>query len=267
MEQLRSAVLASLASGKPIDLPTVVVVAHPDDEILAMGGRLCRFRQLTIVQLTDGAPASGIDAARLGFASNAAYAAAREQESRRAHAILGLRCRRVCLDATDQESILHAQRLADRIGDELRHAQLVFTHPYEGGHPDHDTAALLVQRACQAGADAAPARFEFASYHLQGERMTTGAFYPAPRSGEIAITLAADMQELKCRALAAYASQAGVLSWFDPRIERYRTAPTYDFSRMPPPGSALYDRFGWDMTAAKWRALVRPLLSCREVEN
>ncbi|MGJ4944824.1 PIG-L deacetylase family protein [Bradyrhizobium sp. HKCCYLS1011] len=270
MELLVSDVLARLASARPIDVPAVLVVAHPDDEVLAMGGRLRTFRDLTVIQLTDGAPASGADARRLGFAGNSAYATVREQEAHRACATLGLRCPRIALGAPDQDSIFFARHLIDAISRELRHAALVFTHPYEGGHPDHDTAALIVQRACaelQAGAQTAPARFEFASYHLRDGGMHTGAFCPAPQSHDVTVRLAPDVHELKHHALAAYASQAKVLSRFDPGIERYRTAPDYDFTRAPPPGAALYDRFGWDMTAAKWRALARPLLSgCEVVE-
>jgi LmbE family N-acetylglucosaminyl deacetylase len=265
MTQLESAVLATLASGETIDAPTAIVVAHPDDEVLAMGGRLSTFRHLTLIQLTNGAPASGVDARHLGFADITAYADAREREARRALAVLGLNCRRVRLGASDQDSIFSARRLAEQITSEMRGAEIVFTHPYEGGHPDHDTAALIVQRVCAAlesDARPCPARVEFASYHLRDSEMITGAFFAAPESREITIELTADRQALKCRALAAYASQAAVLSRFDPSIERYRAAPDYDFSRSAPPGCALYDLFGWEMTAAKWRAVARAWGSC-----
>jgi LmbE family N-acetylglucosaminyl deacetylase len=255
--------VALLAGGEPIDLPTVIVVAHPDDDVLSMGGRLLAFRHLTVIQLTNGAPASGDDARRLGFASNAAYAAAREQEAREAYARLGLSCRRIRLDAPDQDCISFVTCLADVIAEAMRGAELVFTHPYEGGHPDHDAAALTVQRACaalKARADVAPARLEFASYHLGGNGMITGAFFPSPQSSETCITLTPDQRNLKRHALAAYKSQAAVLRWFDPGVERYRTAPDYDFSQAAPPGRALYDGFGWAMTAATWRRIARPLL-------
>ncbi|WP_315768010.1 MULTISPECIES: hypothetical protein [unclassified Bradyrhizobium] len=55
-----------------------------------------------------------IDARQFGFAGNAAYAAEREQEARSAYALLGLHCRRIRLDAPDQESISCARRLTDR---------------------------------------------------------------------------------------------------------------------------------------------------------
>ena len=129
MKHLDSDVLAKLASGGPIDRPAVLVVAHPDDEALAMGGRLRTFERLTVIQPTHGAPTSGSDARRLGFCGNSAYAAVREQEARRACATLSLHCRRIALGAPDQDSIFFARHLTDVISRELRHAALAFTHP------------------------------------------------------------------------------------------------------------------------------------------
>ncbi len=260
----RAAVLAALAEGTPIERPVVLVGAHPDDDVLATGGRLHVFRHLTLVQLTDGAPRSGLDARRLGFAGNADYAAAREEEAQRALAKLGIDCRRICLGAPDQDSIHLAARLTDSVARELRDAAAVLTHPYEGGHPDHDTAALLVARACltlERVEHRAPVRLEFASYHLRHERMVTGAFWPSSDLAEVTVRLSPEIADRKRRALSAYASQAAMLSSFDPDLERYRLAPDYDFSQGPPPGRALYDRFGWEMTLARWQAAARSYLA------
>jgi hypothetical protein len=55
-DDLTGRVLRALMLPARIEWPTVVVIAHPDDETLAMAGRLAMFERLTIVQLTDGAP-------------------------------------------------------------------------------------------------------------------------------------------------------------------------------------------------------------------
>ena len=55
----------------------MIVVAHPDDETIGMGAQLCRFDDALLVQVTDGAPRDGHDAAAHGFATLADYAAAR----------------------------------------------------------------------------------------------------------------------------------------------------------------------------------------------
>ena len=56
---------------------TAVVVAHPDDETIAMGGRIARYRDARFIHVTDGAPANGADAKANGFPSVDAYRDAR----------------------------------------------------------------------------------------------------------------------------------------------------------------------------------------------
>jgi LmbE family N-acetylglucosaminyl deacetylase len=251
-----SFVLDALSLGLTITLPTVVVVAHPDDETLGMAGTLALFQTLTIVQLTDGAPLDGVDARAQGFANRTAYAAAREREAQLALAQIGISCRRICHGVPDQESIFSALALTRAIQGELRRAKLVFTHPYEGGHPDHDTAALVVQTAGEGIARAGavpPKRFEFASYHQRKGRMVTGSFWPAAGHAELTVRLREHVETAKRRALGAYRTQSHVIERFAPDVERYRTAPNYDFTQPPPPRTALYDHFGWRMTSQRWR--------------
>ncbi|MGH7017392.1 MAG: hypothetical protein ACRED8_09945, partial [Caulobacteraceae bacterium] len=65
----------------------------------------------------------------------------------------------------------------------------------------------------------------------------------------------------KAEALACFASQAEPISWFPRDCERCRQAPRYRFEETPPPGEALYDRFGWTMTSQTWRSLAKSALS------
>ncbi len=62
----------------------MIVVAHPDDETIGMGAQLCRLRDTLQLQVTDGAPRDGCDAAAHGFANIAEYAFARRVELRAA---------------------------------------------------------------------------------------------------------------------------------------------------------------------------------------
>jgi LmbE family N-acetylglucosaminyl deacetylase len=246
--------LEELLQATPIKPPAVIVAAHPDDETLAMGGTLARFTDLTILQLTDGAPLR--EGNQTG--TRAAYANTRESEAERALAALGVNCRRICLEAPDQESVCRISSLMPRVRQELGRATLVFTHPYEGGHPDHDTAALLVQYACAATRTPAsiPLRIEFTSYHHHAGRMMTGRFWPEPACPETTVALDPRARSSKRRALAEYRTQTSVIQQFEIDTERYRLAPQYDFARPPPPGIVQYDLFGWPITGARWRDIV-----------
>src|SRR4051794_3305478 len=249
-------VLTNLMLSRRIDEPAVVITAHPDDETLAMGGRLKTFKSLTLIQLTDGAPTCDADARRAGFVRRIAYAEERESEAQRALAALDLNCRRILAGVPDQQSVFFVPSLLHILEDELRNAALVFTHPYEGGHPDHDTAAFVSQLACdliRAKGRTPPARLEFASYHHSSGALVTGRFWPDPICPEIAVSLESEAEKTKRRALAEYRTQAPVIAWFQHVQERYRIAPRYDFAQPPPPGIAQYDLFGWSMTAARWR--------------
>lgn len=246
--------LADLAAGVSIARPVAVVVAHPDDETLGLGARLARLERLHLIHLTDGAPAAPDDARRAGFPSREAYALARARELDRALAVLGVSARRENLGVRDQEAVLRLPALVRELVPRLAGCDAVITHAYEGGHPDHDAASFAVQAACAALGPRAPLRLEFASYHQAEGVRVTGAFWSdAEHPAALARIAPADLAR-KQAALACHASQAEVLAWFDPAREAYRAAPVYDFTAPPPPGSSLYDGFGWTLTSAAWCA-------------
>jgi LmbE family N-acetylglucosaminyl deacetylase len=145
---------------------------------------------------------------------------------------------------------------------ELAQADVVLTHPYEGGHPDHDACAFAVQAACALlgflGA-AAPLRAEFACYHAHGGQLRAGHFWDLPGYPERVVALEAPQRERKHAALAELLTHA-VTDSYPVDIERLRRAPSYDFTRPPPPQDVLYERQGSGMTGPLWREQVRDAL-------
>lgn len=240
----------ALASGAPVAEPVAVVVAHADDETLWAGAALARMTDCRLMHLTDSAPHDMADAERLGFAAREDYALARAAELDSALTLLGATPRRYAYGVPDQESVERLSGLIDRLAADCAGVAAIVTHPYEGGHPDHDAAALAVRAA--ADRLAVPV-VEFASYHLvEGERVWA-RFWPDCDHPEHSRPLLPEERGRIDRALAAHASQAAVFGEWRPEVERWRAAPRYDFTRPPPPGACLYDGFGWALTSERWR--------------
>ena len=263
--------LAQIASGASVEAPVAVVVAHPDDETIALGSRLAALRRLKLVHLTDGSPRRLDDARRAGCADRVRYAAARRGELDRALAVLGVRAERVAYGHCDQEAIDALDAIVARLVDDLDGSDAVVTHPYEHGHPDHDTAALAVAIACRrlaARRGRAPQRLEFASYHLRQGRAAYGLFWPDAARPESRVDLDAEALAVKRAAVACHATQQATLGLIPLTPERLRDAPDYDFAEAAPPRESLYDRLGWDMTSARWRsAAARAWASCDDAGN
>jgi LmbE family N-acetylglucosaminyl deacetylase len=233
-----------------------VVVAHPDDETIGCGAQLPRFRDVTILHVTDGAPRNGRDATARGFPTVSDYAAARRLELEAAMALAGIPPNRLLwLGCSDQEASLHIVTLARKLAEQLAETEIVLTHAYEGGHPDHDATAFSVHAACAMLADRAPAIVEMPLYRAGSDGRLAQTFAPHADAPEAVLHLDAAERELKGGMLAAHLSQQEVLGWFTADAERFRVAPKYDFTRPPNGGDVLYEGQDWSMTGARWLQL------------
>lgn len=258
MQASTEAILASIAdpARPPIAERMVLVFAHPDDETLACGALLPRLEDVSIVHVTDGAPRNGEDARRFGFAGPAEYASARDAELRAAMRIAGVPEDRLFgLGVPDQGTPFALADVARRLVPILAEADVVITHSYEGGHPDHEAVCFAVHaaRALLASDGSPPIMVDVPLYRLGPEGGWLHQSFG--EDGATVLRLTEDERERKRRMLAAYASQAGTLGPFGVADEPYRAAPSYDFGVLPYGGGLLYERENWGLTGARWLEL------------
>lgn len=240
--------------------PVLLVVAHPDDEAVGAGALLTRLSDASIVIVTDGAPKDGSAARTAGFDGIDAYRQARALETSDALASIGRSEVPVrSLGIADQQAIVNIPRIVPRLMQIMRAGKFryVVTHPYEGGHPDHDATALAVHAACfllrEEGFDA-PLPVEMTSYHLADGQMAYGSFLPAVDAGPMAtFPLDPIEQDRKKRMLECYRTQYWLLAEFPLGAEHFRAAPRYDFLEPPHPGPLAYEAFLWPLNGADWR--------------
>src|SRR6185437_12780188 len=210
---------ATAPEESPVPMPRAMLIfAHPDDEVVALGARLGRFFSALIVHVTDGAPKNEQDSRAHGFALLDEYRQARERELTQALMLAGAEdAGRVRLEIPDQEASFHLPRLSHEIERLLleHRPEVVVTHPYEGGHPDHDACAFAVHQAAtllRTRGETAPLIIEGAFYHAGSSGVEAGCFLPHPEStSEICCFLACQETERKKALLACFASQQETL--------------------------------------------------------
>jgi LmbE family N-acetylglucosaminyl deacetylase len=196
------------------------------------------------------------DALTAGLPSVEQYADTRYSEALSALSCCGISSPQVSsLQIPDQAAARNLVAISRSIATRLAQsgADIVLTHPYEGGHPDHDAAAFCVYAASQLISRnnlSRPAIIEFTSYHSQADGIATGQFLPSA-STIATFRLSSNEQKLKREMFARYATQAQVLAQFSMLTESFRLAPCYDF-RLLPEAPIYYDRFDWGLRPAEW---------------
>jgi LmbE family N-acetylglucosaminyl deacetylase len=249
----------------------LLAAAHPDDETMGAGILLSRTPDAWVIHATDGVPGDAGFIARGFSGSPEEYAAARRRELEAALALAGIAPERLrCLGARDQEAVFEIPRLARELAAAFREIapEIVLTHAYEGGHPDHDAVAFAVHAAAdllRSEGTEPPKVWEMPLYHAEpgenpGRRMVVCEFLPLPGVEDTRIVLSEKERNLKRRMLGCFETQRETLRAFlPPRDERFRPAPRYDFTKPPHEGRLQYEIWGFGMTGRRWREVASVL--------
>ena len=245
-------------SGAPLRL--LVMVAHPDDEALGAGALLARYPDAMIAHLTDGGGMDDVSAQARGFANRGEYAAARRAEVVAALTLIGIPSERVrSLGIPDGEAGRRLVECCHRIMglmDDLQ-PDVVLTHPYEGGHSDHDAVAFGVQLAAgvlRREGGKSPIVLELTSYHNSNGERVRGRFLPRVGQRVKTVVLDAAARLRKTQMLSRFTTQLDVVEKFPIVVERFRVAPRYLFTEAPHDGPLDYELRCMRFTGEEWRA-------------
>jgi LmbE family N-acetylglucosaminyl deacetylase len=259
--------------GAPAETRLLLLAAHPDDETIGASAVLGRLPGAMVVYLTDGAPRDPQFRSPHVSGSRELYACVRAEEAASALSHVDIPPERmVFLSGVDQEAILQAPELVEELVSIIQEFRpsIIITHPYEGGHPDHDAAALVarlslyITRRQNAGV---AELVEMTSYHAARGTRVTGQFLSSPPlladaiEPALQLAMSAEERTRKARMLGCYVSQWHLLSDFPLEPEQLRPAPVYDFTRPAHEGMLWYESLHWPLTGTRWRELAGRVLA------
>ena len=255
------------------DTHCTVIAAHPGDEIVGAGCLISKLGNVSVVHVTDGARDLEV-AKAAGFEDVASYAKARKQECVDALTLANVSEERVIeFAARDTSACDCLSELAKRIAQHLQEsrAEIVLTHPYEGGHPDHDATALATHAALhlmRQNGFKPPTLFEMALHPGDDDISKVTEFLPGAEGETTTLLLDQQAIELKRRMFECLKSQQQSIESSPLGYEKFRLPPEYDFSAPPQKGKLHYENFDWAPRSEEWLGRARHamygLFSARE---
>jgi LmbE family N-acetylglucosaminyl deacetylase len=243
----------------------LLLVAHPDDETIGFGGHLSQCHNLYLVNLTEGSPLNLKYANYCGCTTQEEYRTLRMSELRSALMMSDFDFSHyVNLHYVDLGVLYAIEQVINDVLCIIKEIQpeVILTHPYEGGHPDHDCAAYIVQESIKLISEHNPSisikRMEFACYHGKNGYMETGTFLDSSEK-IITVQLSGECKQIKEKMLNCFNSQKEMLSLFYTDRELFRTAPVYSFITPPHEGTLLYERMDMGIESKCWRNIVNSI--------
>jgi LmbE family N-acetylglucosaminyl deacetylase len=244
---------------------TVLLVAHPDDEVIGFGGLMQQMKRAVVVFSTDGAPRDPYFWKSYG--SREAYAEVRRQEARKALSAVGATpvflADRVEGGIADQELFKRLPAAVKGFEEVLAEVKpdCLLTLAYEGGHPDHDAACFI---AAQAGKRRSLPVWESPLYHRRADGSGEVQQFPVATGQEIEQQVEGEPLKKKLEMFHSYESQKLTLDLFRPETEQFRPIKDYDFTRPPLDWKLNYELWQWNMTGAEVAAAFAAFLESQK---
>ena len=234
-----------------------VLVAHPNDEIVAAGCLLKRLQDVRVIHVSNGTPKQPRGEV------DVPYGERRKRDCALALAVAGITEDRIIdLDWCQFEVSTRMVELSRQLLVLFRKTspQIVLTHAYEGGHPDHDATAFCTHaavRLLRRSGLKPPVLFEIATYPAAHGDIKIPEFLHTPSLESTTLVLDRQAQQLKKHMLDFCNTERHILEpkWLS--AERFREAPLYDFRLPPYFGTLHYEKFGWGLSGKQWRWYAR----------
>jgi len=244
-----------------------VIVAHPADEVVGAGCLISKLVDVTVLHITDGAPDDMQDAEAAGFKVRSHYAQARRDECLAALALANVPEDQVVDFAVTDQCAAHCLAdLTKKITTFLQQsaADIVITHPYEGGHPDHDATAFATHaalRLMKQNGFRPPVLFEMALHPSADFKAKLPEFLPGSERETTTLLLDERARKLKQQMFACFETQRESLRVSPVGPEKFRQPSTYDFSAPPQDGKLHYENFDWALRSDEWQLLASKALA------
>ncbi len=223
----------------------LILVPHPDDEVVGCGAAIGRARaqgaEVFTLYLTHGC----IARETLWPWQRKYYDAStqrRRAEARDVAEKLG-----ITPVGWSPRPARHLWRHLETVHAEIQqalaayHIDQIWLPAYEGGNADHDALNAVGAKLAREGF---PSILEFAEYNFFNGQTNSQRFL-FPNDTEETLTLTPAEQTQKREALKLYASEQQNLNYVAVEREVYRPLAAYDYSQPPHPGTLWYARFQW----------------------
>ncbi len=240
----------------------VVIVAHPDDDVVGAGGLISRLDDVTVLHITDGV-SKNVPASNTASDDSSEAAPTLRLESRTALALANVPPEQILeFGLSTEQAPFELADLTRRIAAFLMQMvpDIVLTNPYEGGDPDHDATAFATHAALRLMREKGfelPSVFEIAMYPTPDGGKRVLDFLPSEAAEVTTLLLDKKARDLKRQMLDCFKTRPDLQRENSFGRERFRKPPRYNFAGPPNGGKLNYERVAPGVNCDEWQQLVR----------